>query len=56
MDGETLLESLIQHIYKAAVDGVGWFTFLAFFASAIGSTHPSLYIADTSGQEGSVEV
>lgn len=56
MDGGTLLESLVQRIYQAAVDGVGWVTFLSFFASAIGSTHPSLYIADTSGQEGSVEI
>ena len=56
MYGEALLESLIQGIYKAAVNGAGWLTFLSSFAGALDSSHPSLYLADTSGREGSIEI
>lgn len=56
MYGEALLESLIQGIYKAALHGTGWVTFLASFAGALDSTHPSLYLADTSDRKGSIEL
>jgi DNA-binding CsgD family transcriptional regulator/PAS domain-containing protein len=56
MYGEALLESLIQRIYKAAVHGAGWVTFLASFASALDCTHPSLYLADTKNRDGSMEI
>jgi DNA-binding CsgD family transcriptional regulator len=56
MYGEAILESLIQDIYKAAVHGAGWVTFLASFASALDCTHPSLYLADTKDREGSMEI
>ncbi|MDA8350693.1 MAG: LuxR C-terminal-related transcriptional regulator [Pseudomonadota bacterium] len=56
MYGESVLESLIQGIYKAAVNGAGWVAFLVAFASALNSTHPSFYLADTEDHEGSVEV
>lgn len=56
MYGEILLESLIQGIYKAAVNTTGWLAFLTSFAGALDSSHPSFYLADTSGREGSIEI
>lgn len=56
MYGEALLESLIQGIYQAAVNAAGWITFLTSFAGALDSTHPSIYLADTSSREGSIEI
>jgi DNA-binding CsgD family transcriptional regulator len=56
MRADTVLESLIQGIYKAAISGAGWSTFLASFANALDSTHPSFYFAETSGRGGSVEI
>jgi DNA-binding CsgD family transcriptional regulator len=56
MYGDAVLESLIQGIYKATVNGAEWITFLASFASALDSNYPSLYLADISGRAGSIEV
>ena len=56
MYGEAVLESLIQGIYKATLHGAGWVSFLASFASALDSSHPTLFLADTSHREGSIEV
>lgn len=56
MYSEALLESLIQGIYKAAVNATGWLAFLSSFAGALDSSYPSFYSADTAGREGSIEV
>ncbi len=54
MYSETLLESLIQGIYEAAVNAAGWTTFLISLATALGSRDPTLYLVDTSGKEGAL--
>jgi DNA-binding CsgD family transcriptional regulator len=56
MNGEAVLELLIQDIYKAAVHGAEWLTFLASLASALDSGHPSFYLVDTFDRKGSIEV
>lgn len=56
MYNETILESLIQGIYTAAISRTGWPAFLSAFAQAIDSSHPSFYLADTATSTGSIEV
>lgn len=54
MYSETLLESLIERIYEAAVSAAGWTSFLVSFAAALGSSDPTLYLVDSSGRGGSL--
>ena len=56
MYGETVLESLIQRIYEAAVGSASWVSFLVLLAGTLDSGLPTLYFVDPINRQGSLAI
>ena len=56
MYSETLLESLIQKIYEAALGSTSWDSFLLSLSNALDSRFPSLFFVDPINHGGSLAV